>query len=361
MIDYENLKKVNEPFVAEYEKEFREVLNSGWFILGNKVKQFESEFAAYCETKHCIGVANGLDALILALRSCGLKPGDEVLVPSNTYIATILAILHNGLVPVPVEPDLRTYNMDPAKIEERITPRTRALLPVHLYGKICDMNAIMSLAEKHGLKVVEDCAQAHGAYVYEIKAGAWGDCGAFSFYPTKNLGALGDAGALTCKDDAAAESIAMLRNYGSKVKYYNEVVGFNSRLDEVQAAFLSVKLRKLDAINDHKRSLAELYHAGLKSDFILPLDDKWYHDVYHIFAVRHEKRDALREYLLKNDIKTDIHYPVAPKNQVAMKGVWDQYDLPVADEIHRTQLSLPISTCHTKEDIERVIEVMNRF
>ena len=361
MIDYENLRKVNEPFMAEYEKEFRDVLNSGWFIMGNKVKQFESEFAAYCGTQHCIGVANGLDALILALRAFGLKPGDEVLVPSNTYIATILAILHNGLVPVPVEPDAATYNMNPALIEEKITPKTRVIMPVHLYGKLCDMTAINALAKKHNLKVVEDCAQAHGAHFEGKKAGNWGDFGAFSFYPTKNLGALGDAGALNCNDAAFAESVFMLRNYGSKVKYYNEVVGFNSRLDEVQAAFLSVKLRALDKITTHKRELAALYESGLKSDFIKPVVQKGYFDVFHIYCVRHEKRDALKEYLLKNDIKTDVHYPVAPHKQVAMKGVWDQYALPLSEEIHRTTLSLPVSTCHTQQDIERVIEVMNRF
>lgn len=361
MIEYENLRKVNEPFAAEYEKEFRAVLDSGWFILGNKVRQFESEFAAYCETKHCVGVATGLDALMLALRSFGFKPGDEVLVPSNTYIATVLAILHNGLVPVPVEPDGATYNIDPKKIEERITPGTRAILPVHLYGKMCDMKAITAIAVKHNLKVVEDCAQAHGAHVDGKKAGSWGDFGAFSFYPTKNLGALADAGALTCNSVSGAEAITMMRNYGSKVKYYNEVVGFNSRLDEVQAAFLSVKLKALDKINAHKRSLAELYNAYLKSDFIQPVVQDGYFDVYHIYAVRHEKRDALKEYLLKNEIKTDVHYPVAPHRQVAMKGIWDKYSLPVSEEIHRTELSLPVSTCHSKQDIERVIEIMNRF
>ncbi len=361
MIDYENLRKVNEPFVAEYEKEFRAVLDSGWFILGNKVKQFEGEFANYCGTKHCIGVANGLDALILALRSIELKPGDEVLVPSNTYIATILAILHNGLVPIPVEPDATTYNIDPKHIEEKITSKTRAILPVHLYGKMCDMDAVMSIAKKHKLKVVEDCAQAHGAHVAGKKAGNWGDYGAFSFYPTKNMGALADAGALTCNSDALAERISMLRNYGSKVKYYNEVVGFNSRLDEIQAAFLSVKLKALDAINTHKRTLAEMYNGELKSDFIKPVVQEGYFDVFHIYAIRHEKRDALKEYLLKNEIKTDVHYPVAPHKQVAMKGIWDQYSLPISEEIHRTELSLPISTCHSKQDIERVIDVMNRF
>lgn len=361
MIEYENLKLVNQPFFEEYRKAFDATLECGWYILGKNVQEFETAFAAYCGTKHCIGLANGLDALTIALRSFGFAPGDEVIVPSNTYIATILAVLHNGLVPVPVEPDLRTYNLDPAKIEARITAKTKAILPVHLYGKLCDMKAINAIAAKHGLKVVEDCAQAHGAHYEGKKAGNWGDFGAFSFYPTKNLGALGDAGALNCNDDALALSVKRLRNYGSDVKYYNEVVGFNSRLDEMQAAFLSVKLRALDEINAHKRRLAALYLQGLKSDFVLPLVQDGYFDVYHIFNIRHEKRDALKAFLLENGIKTDIHYPVTPKNQKAMNGYFDAYDLPLAEEIHRTTLSLPISYFHTENDIAQVIETLNRF
>jgi dTDP-4-amino-4,6-dideoxygalactose transaminase len=361
MIEYENLKLVNQPFFEEYRKAFEETLNSGWYILGNKVLAFEKEFAAYCGTKHCTGVANGLDALTLALRSFGFAEGDEVLVPSNTYIATILAVLHNGLVPVPVEPDLRTYNIDPKEIEKKIGPRTRAILPVHLYGKLCNMEAICSIARKHGLKVVEDCAQAHGAHYNGRKAGSWGDFGAFSFYPTKNLGALADAGALTTQDDTLAHAVKRLRNYGSDVKYYNEVVGFNSRLDEMQAAFLSVKLAVLDKINAQKRKLASLYLSGLKKDFILPVVEEGYFDVYHIFNIRHEKRDALKAFLLENGIKTDIHYPVAPQQQKAMKGTWDDYELPLAAEIHRTTLSLPVSYFHTEKDIQQVIDTLNRF
>lgn len=361
MIEYENLKLVNQPFFEEYRKAFDAMLDSGWYVLGKNVQDFEAAFAAYCGTKHCIGLANGLDALTIALRSFGFAPGDEVIVPSNTYIATILAVLHNGLVPVPVEPDLRTYNLDPAKIEARISAKTKAILPVHLYGKLCDMKAINAIAAKHELKVVEDCAQAHGAHYKGKKAGNWGDFGAFSFYPTKNLGALGDAGSLNCNDDALALSAKRLRNYGSDVKYYNEVVGFNSRLDEMQAGFLSIKLRALDEINAHKRKLASLYLQGLKNDFVLPLVQEGYFDVYHIFNIRHEKRDALKTYLLENGIKTDIHYPVTPKNQKAMKGYFDAYDLPLAEEIHRTTLSLPISYFHTENDIAQVIETLNRF
>lgn len=361
MIEYENLQRLNEPLFDEFKRAFETTLKSGWYILGSGVEQFEKEFAHYCGSKHCIGVANGLDAMALALRSLGLQPGDEVLVPSNTYIATILAVLQNRLVPVPVEPDIRTYNMDPADAKRKITNRTKALLPVHLYGKLADMEALCQLASEYGLKVVEDCAQAHGAHLNGRKAGNWGDFGAFSFYPTKNLGALGDAGALTCNSDDGAAFIRMLRNYGSKVKYYNEVAGYNSRLDELQAAFLSVKLRALDQINAHKRSLAEIYFAGCKSDFILPLRDENFYDVYHIFNVRHEKRNALREHLLKRGIKTEIHYPVAPKDQQALQGMWSDYALPLAAEIHRTTLSLPISWFHSPQDVEQVVTALNDF
>lgn len=361
MIEYENLAKLNKPFFEEYKKAFSETLESGWFILGNKVLAFENEFGAYCGTKHCIGLANGLDALILALRAFNFEKGSEVIVPSNTYIATILSIVHNGLVPVLVEPDLATYNIDPAKIEEKITSRTRAIMVVHLYGKVCEMDKINSIAKKYNLKVVEDCAQAHGAKYKNIKAGNWGDLAAFSFYPTKNLGALADAGAMTTNDDDLAAAIKALRNYGSKEKYYNEVVGFNSRLDEVQAAFLSIKLKSLDKINEHKQKLANLYLKNLKSDFVLPVVHPDYFDVYHIFNIRHPKRDALKEHLLKHEVKTDIHYPVAPNKQKAMKGILDQVSTPIAEEIHKTTLSLPISFYHTEQDVLKVIETMNKF
>lgn len=361
MIEYENLAKLNKPFFEEYEKAFKETLESGWYILGNKVQTFEKEFAGYCETKQCIGLANGLDALILALRAFDFERGSEIIVPSNTYIATILSIVHNGLIPVLVEPDIATYNIDPKKIEEKVTSRTRAIMVVHLYGKVCEMDTINSIAEKHDLKVIEDCAQAHGAQYKNVKAGNWGDLGAFSFYPTKNLGALADAGAITTNDNKLAESIKTLRNYGSKEKYYNEVVGFNSRLDEVQAAFLSVKLKALDKINEHKRNLAGLYLKNLKSDYIKPSVHPDYFDVYHIFNIRHPRRDELKEYLLKNNIKTDIHYPVAPNKQKAMLGILDKQQTPIAEAIHKTTLSLPISFYHTEQDVLKVIETMNKF
>ncbi len=361
MIEYENLGKLNAPFFDEYEKAFKQTLESGWYILGNKVQAFETEFSAYCNTKHCIGLASGLDALILSLRSFDFEKGAEVIVPSNTYIATILSIIHNGLKPVLVEPDIATYNIDPAKIEEKITSKTRAIMVVHLFGKMCEMDSINAIAKKHNLKVIEDCAQAHGALYKNKKAGNWGDFGAFSFYPTKNLGAIADAGAMTTNDSDLADKIKTLRNYGSKTKYYNELVGFNSRLDEIQAAFLSVKLKKLDAINQHKRNLAKLYLSELKSYFIKPVVHPDYFDVYHIFNIRHEKRDALKEYLLQNQIKTEIHYPVAPNKQKAMAGIIDNQITPIAEKIHQTTLSLPISFYHSEQDILKVIEVMNKF
>jgi dTDP-4-amino-4,6-dideoxygalactose transaminase len=360
MIDYENLRKANEPFFPEYRESFNRLLNSGWFILGGAVKQFETEFAQFNGNKYCIGVANGLDALILCLRALNFEKGSEVLVPSNTYIATILSILQCDLVPVLVEPDIHTYNIDPKLIEPLITKKTKAIMVVHLYGKSCEMDTITSITQKYGLALIEDCAQSHGAKYKGTMTGTFG-YSAFSFYPTKNLGCLGDGGAVTTNDETFAATIRMLRNYGSEKKYYNEVVGYNSRLDEVQAGFLSIKLKHLDEITSHKRALAELYHAGLKSDFITPRVDPDFYDVFHIYNVRHPKRDELKEYLLKNEIKTEIHYPVPPHKQKAMSGVLKKQEFPISEEIHSTTLSLPISFCHTKSDVERVIDVMNAF
>jgi dTDP-4-amino-4,6-dideoxygalactose transaminase len=336
-------------------------MESGWYILGKEVSAFEEAFRTYCETTYCIGVANGLDALVLSLKTLDFQAGDEVIVPSNTYIATILAIIQNGLKPVLVEPDLATYNIDPNRIESAITSRTKAIMVVHLYGKLCDMPAIMQIANRHQLAVIEDCAQAHGAHIRGRKAGNWGDFGAFSFYPTKNLGALADAGAITCNRDDYAQVLRSYRNYGSTQKYYNERVGFNSRLDEVQAAFLSVKLTYLDEINTHKRALASLYQSSLDNAYVKPVVQVDYFDVFHIFNIRHAKRDALRNYLLQNGIKTEIHYPVAPNKQLAMKGILDHQETPIAQLIHETTLSLPISYFHTKADVQYVIDVMNAW
>ena len=360
MIEYENLRQLNQPFFEAFKESFATTLESGWYILGNKVAEFEREFALYCETTHCVGLASGLDGLSLALNCFEFQSGDEVIVPSNTYIATILSIIHNGLKPVFVEPDMATYNIDPKLIEEKISSRTRAIMVVHLYGKVCDMDSILTIANKYQLRIIEDCAQAHGAKFKERKAGNFGDFGAFSFYPTKNLGALGDAGAITTSDDSLSDTIRTLRNYGSKVKYVNELVGYNSRLDEVQAGFLSVKLRHLDKINNHKRRLASYYLEGLKTDYILPKVDADYFDVYHIFNVRHPRRDQLKSYLLQNGVKTEIHYPIAPHKQKAVQHLIDGH-YPISTEIHNTTLSLPISYFHTEQDVLKVIELMNAF
>ena len=359
MIEYESLKKVNEPFFEEFKKSFANTFESGWYILGKNVENFEKGFAAYNNSKHCIGVASGLDALVLSLKAFDFSEGSEVIVPSNTYIATILAIVHNNLKPVLVEPDIRTYNIDPDRIEEKITPKTKAIMPVHLYGKVCNMDPTLEIAKKYDLKIIEDCAQAHGATYKNQTAGTFG-VGAFSFYPTKNLGALGDSGAIITNDDELAQKLRKLRNYGSGIKYYNEYVGYNSRLDEMQAGFLSIKLAKLNEINDHKRKLVKIYLENLKDEFIKPVVDSDYYDVYHIFNIRHPKRDELKEFLLNNGIKTEIHYPAAPHKQVAMQGIIEG-DYPISEKIHNTTLSLPISYCHTEDHIYKTIEVLNKF
>ncbi len=359
MIEYENLKQANAPFFEEFKKKFAEFLDSGWYILGNEVKNFETAFANFCGAEHCVGLASGLDALILALDAMNFPSGSEVIVPANTYIATILAIARNGLKPVLIEPDINSYNINPALIEEKINDRTRAIIVVHLYGKCCDMEKIVAVANKYNLVLIEDVAQAHGAKFKGKKAGTFG-IGCFSFYPTKNLGALGDAGAIITNDTDLADKLRYLRNYGSKIKYYNEYPGFNSRLDEIQAAFLSIKLRSLDEINDHKRLLARIYLANLNKNFILPDVHPDFFDVYHIFPIRHQRRDELRAYLLEKGIKTEIHYPLPPHRQKAMSGIISG-EYPISEEIHQTILSLPISFFHQKEDILKVCEVINQW
>ena len=360
MIDYENLKLLNAPYFEEYKQVFDKTLQGGWYILGSKVAEFEESFANFCSVAHCAGVANGLDALTIALKAFEFKKGSEVIVPSNTYIATVLSILNNDMVPVLVEPNIETYNIDHNKIEENITDKTVAIMVVHLYGKVCQMDNIMDIANRRGLKVIEDCAQAHGAKFKGTVAGSFGDFGAHSFYPTKNLGAIGDAGAITTNDGNLFDKVKMLRNYGSRVKYYNEVAGYNSRLDELQAALLSVKLKYIEDITNHKRQLSTLYKKSLKSDFITPVVDADFYDVYHIFNIRHPRRDDLKEYLFKNGIQTEIHYPVPPHKQNALKGFFNK-SFPIAEEIHKTTLSLPVSTIHSVQDIEQVIKVMNNF
>lgn len=360
MIEYEDLGKLNQPFFEDYQASFKQTLTSGWYILGNQVKSFEDDFASYCGSQYCVGLASGLDALLLALKAYNFPEDSEVIVASNTYIATILSVINAGLKPILVEPDLATYNIDPSKIEEKISSKTKVILITHLYGKVCDMDRIGEICEKYTLKLIEDCAQAHGAMFKEKKAGTFG-IGAFSFYPTKNLGALGDAGALTTEDEEFCKTIRSLRNYGSSKKYHNDLIGFNSRLDEVQAGFLSVKLKKLEEITAHKRALAKIYLENLKQDFILPQVHPDYFDVYHIFNIRHPKRDQLKEYLLENGIKTEIHYPIPPHQQKGYLEFFKGESYPISEEIHQTTLSLPISYAHRKEDVERVVEVMNRF
>lgn len=360
MIEYENLRKSNLPFFEEYREAMNRVLESGWFILGKNVEEFENEFAQYIGSKYCAGVASGLDALTISLMVLDLPAKSEIIVPSNTYIATILSILQCGHIPVLVEPDIRTYNIDPALIEAKITAKTKAVMLVHLYGKVCDMDPVMDICRRRNLYLIEDCAQAHGAKYKGKKAGTFGTLAAFSFYPTKNLGCLGDGGAVLTDDETLVSRVKMLRNYGSKKKYYNEVPGLNSRLDELQAAFLRVKLKHLDEINDHKRKLAQLYLSGIKREFILPVTSEFFYDVYHIFNIRHERRSELQDYLLSAGIKTDVHYPVPPHKQKALSS-YNHLDLPVSEEIHRTTLSLPISFFHSKNDVEAIIEALNSF
>ena len=360
MIEYENLNKLNKPYFEEFNAVFNQVLESGWFILGHNVEEFEKEFAKYNNVQNCVGVASGLDALTISLLTLDLEKGSEVIVPSNTYIATVLSILHSGNVPVLVEPEIATYNIDPLRIEEAITSKTRAILVVHLYGKPCDMDPIMDICKRFNLFLVEDCAQAHGAEYKGKKAGSFGDIAAFSFYPTKNLGCLGDGGALLTNNHDYYHKARMIRNYGSEKKYYNDYPGLNSRLDELQAAFLRVKLKHLNSINAHKRELAQIYFNGISENFVKPVVNDDFFDVYHIYNIRHEKRDKLKQFLFENGVITEVHYPVPPHMQKAMKFM-SSLKLPLSEEIHRTTLSLPISAFHTFDDIQQVIKILNSF
>ncbi|CAC9512833.1 DegT/DnrJ/EryC1/StrS family aminotransferase [Bathymodiolus azoricus thioautotrophic gill symbiont] len=361
MIEYENLAKLNAPFFKEFERSFKKTLDSGWYILGKQVDTFEQNFAQYIGVNYGVGVASGLDALTLALKAFGFDKNAEVIVPSNTYIATIIAIIQAGLKPILVEPDVVTYNINPNQIEEKITHKTKAILVVHLYGKSCEMTPIMDICNTHNLKLIEDCAQSHGATYKGKKTGSFGDFGCFSFYPTKNLGALGDGGMVVCNDQELSNKIKQLRNYGSSEKYHNEVIGFNSRLDEVQAGFLSIKLQYLDEINRHKRMLADVYFENLSKNFIVPIVNQDFFDVYHIFTIRHNKRDELRKYLLNQGVQAEIHYPVAPHKQKAMHGGILSGDYPISEKIHQTTLSLPISFFHTKNDVLRICKTINGF
>lgn len=365
MIPFLDLKAINQQYQAELKEACARVIDSGWYIMGKELDAFEQEFAAYCGSSKAIGVANGLDALILTLRAWKelgkLKDGDEVIVPANTYIASILAISENKLIPVLVEPDPETFNLTAKNIAKNITPKTKVILPVHLYGQISPMKEIMQLAKEHKLLVFEDCAQAHGAMIEGKKAGTWGDAGAFSFYPGKNLGALGDAGAITTNDDELAQTIKALRNYGSHKKYENLYQGVNSRLDEIQAAMLRIKLRHLEAETMRRQQIAQAYRTNITNSLItLPQVAQESAHVWHLFVVRCEHREALQQYLASKDIQTLIHYPTPPHKQQAYKEYSTQ-SLPLTELIHQQVLSIPLDPTMSNEAIVQVINASNSF
>lgn len=363
-VSFLNYRAVNEPYFEEEIAAVQRVMESGWYVLGEEVEAFEAEYAAYVGTKHCVGVANGLDALILILEGYKvlgvMQDGDEVIVPSNTYIASILAVSRAGLTPVLVEPELTTYELDPALIEHAITSRTRAILPVHLYGQCADMTRICAIAQKYSLKVIEDGAQSHGATFYGVKSGALGDAAGHSFYPGKNLGAVGgDAGAVTTDNDELAQVIRALRNYGSDYKYHNLYKGYNCRLDEIQAAMLRVKLPHLDADNAKRQQVAMRYLTEIKNpEIILPQVGESNTHVWHIFAIRSSKRDQLQEYLTNNGIGTVIHYPIPPHKQPAY-AEWNDRSFPISETIHAQELSLPMNPIMSETDIDFVIRTIN--
>lgn len=362
-VPFLDLKSTYTELQTELDDAYRRLMNSGWYILGEEVAAFEQEFADYCSVKHCISVANGLDALHLILRGYEIGDGDEVIVPSNTYIATWLAVSYAGASPVPVEPIEGTFNLDPAKIEAAITEKTKAVLPVHLYGQPAAMDAINDIARKYNLKVIEDAAQAQGARFGEKFTGNLGDAAGFSFYPGKNLGAYGDAGAITTNDDELADKIKVLRNYGSRVKYYNEIKGFNSRLDPLQAAFLRVKLKYLNEWNNRRTVIARNYLEALtENNLILPSVEKEAKPVWHIFAVRHSERNRLEKFLNENGIGTLIHYPVPPHLSSAYSAEKENFgQLPISEELAKTVLSLPMGPHLNAEAQNFVIETINRF
>lgn len=362
-IPFLDLKAAQAELCEPLENAFKNVLNSGTYILGNEVQQFEKEFSAYCEVDYCVGVGNGLEALHLILRAYGIGSGDEVLVPSNTYIATWLAVTYSGATPVPVEPDNHSFNIDPSLIEAAITPRTKAIIAVHLYGHPAHMDSIIVIGKKYGLRVIEDAAQAHGARYKGSRVGSLGDAAGFSFYPGKNLGALGDGGAVTTNDSELAEKVRMLRNYGSQVKYHNEVQGFNSRLDELQAAFLRVKLRSLDEWNMRRNGIADQYINQLaNSALILPYVVPWTEPVWHLFVVRHPDRNKLQDKLGAEGIGTMIHYPIPPHLQPAYLSFgYSVGDFPIAEQMANSVLSIPIGPHVTSSQVDEVSQQLLRF
>jgi dTDP-4-amino-4,6-dideoxygalactose transaminase len=371
IVPFLDLRLVNNQYQEELKKASERVIDSGWYIFGDELVNFEKEFANYCGTKYCVGVGNGFDALSLTLRAWKelgrLREGDEVIVPANTYIASILAITENRLKPVLVEPNEQTYNLDPKFVERAITPKTKAILPVHLYGQLADMPAIMDIAKHHNLLVLEDSAQAHGASINGKKSGNWGDASGFSFYPGKNLGSLGDAGAVTTNDKELAETIRILGNYGSEKKYNNIFRGVNSRLDEMQAAFLRVKLKYLNKENKYRKEVGVLYTNGINNPNIkLPIDKNVSsitsldHHVFHLYVIKTNQRDKLQKYLLSNGVHTLIHYPISPSHQVAYKEFF-KVSTPITNSIHKNILSIPISPIIKKTDVNKIIELLNSF
>ncbi|GAB4564159.1 MAG: DegT/DnrJ/EryC1/StrS family aminotransferase [Geothermobacteraceae bacterium] len=363
-VPFLDLKTLHEEISDELKAAAGRVVDSGWYLLGPELGDFEREFSAYCEANHCVGVGNGLDALHLILRAYDIGPGDEVIVPSNTYIATWLAVSCTGAIPVPVEPDEGTGNLDPFLIEGAVTPRTKAILPVHLYGQPADMESICDLAREYKLKVVEDCAQAHGARYKGVRVGSLGDAAGFSFYPGKNLGALGDGGAVVTNDESLAEKIRVLRNYGSKIKYHNLVRGVNSRLDEIQAAFLRIKLAHLEGWNKRREVWAQKYLTGLAgcNELILPDISDSTEPVWHLFVVRHPDRDGLQKYLAAHGVETLIHYPVPPHRQEAYRDLSIANDaLPVADMLASQVLSLPMGPHLNETQVDLVIDCVRSF
>jgi len=365
MIKFLDLQKINAVYQESFQEKLKLVLDKGWFILGDEVQSFETNFANYCGTKYCIGVGNGLDALVLIFKGYiqlgKLQKGDEVIVPANTYIASILAILQTDLIPVLVEPRLETYNINPDLIADKITSKTKAILAVHLYGQLAEMEKINAIAKEHNLLVIEDAAQAHGAISNHLRAGNLSDAAAFSFYPGKNLGALGDAGAITTNDESLANILYSLRNYGSEKKYHNEFIGTNSRLDELQAAFLNVKLPHLDSDNEKRKAIAKRYLSEIKNDkIILPTWDLSDNHVFHLFVIRTNNREEFQNYLSENEIETMIHYPIPPHKQKAF-ATWNFLSFPITEQIHNEVLSLPISPIMTAEEVDFVIETINNY
>jgi len=363
MIPFLDLKSINAQYREELLEACAKVIDSGWYVQGSEHSAFEKEFAEYCGTKYAIGVANGLDALILIIRAYKemgiMQDGDEVIVPSNTYIASILAISENKLVPILVEPNSNTYLLDPTKIEEKITSKTKAIMPVHLYGQTCEMDEINKIATKYNLKVIEDSAQSHGAYYKDKRSGNLGDASGFSFYPGKNLGALGDGGTVTTNDKKLVDTIKALGNYGSHKKYENLYKGINSRLDEMQASMLRVKLRYLDKEIEKRKEIASYYLENIKNENIT-LPTITTDSVWHLFVIRTAKREKLQKYLLDNGVQALIHYPLAPHKQEAYKE-WKNEGYPISEQIHNEVLSLPISGVQSLEDTQEIVRVVNDF